>query len=158
MIDRFRAYRDKLNHVKERGSSSIVKDIITESTDMQKLVMDMNREQLSEGLTSEGESTGTYRPQTINRRSAKGLQTSVKDFRFTGYFYDNFFVEVLKASDLILKIDSRDPKRNKIVKGNNKTPGAGEEIFGLTLPNKQKFAQALRPRFWTRFRDAVRVG
>jgi len=94
-----------------------------------------NHSQLQRGTRSDGQNIApNYRNRTYAELKAEqnplpGFLTP--DLKLTGGFYSNFFIAV---DTEYYEIDSRDPKTDKLLKK------YGENIFGLTQPNKDEYA------------------
>jgi len=92
-------------------------------------------EQLAKGIRSDGQNIApSYRDREyaegkFEANSLPGFGTP--DLKLTGSFYKGFYVAV---DTEIYEIDSRDSKTDKLLKK------YGENIFGLTQPNKEQYA------------------
>lgn len=125
--------------------NEIMRDVMEENEDLQELVINMNRQQLSEkGIDSKGAALGTYSDSHARARSAAGLQTDFIDLKFGGAFQDEFIIEDA-TGDVIFSINSENWKRDILVERLGHRPGFGEDIFGLTEEHLQILKERMAP-------------
>jgi len=111
--------------------------LITESLEeMEQYLIQLNKEQLGEGLDSEGRSLGQYTDATLaikqqKGRPAKGYNITLFD---TGDFYKSFLVSVIGNS---LIMESKDWKESELISS------FGQNIFGLTIDKKEEVSKRL---------------
>lgn len=126
-----------------KGQEEEISKIIRES---EKEILDLNKQQLFKGEDATGKSLGEYISKSYAKFKLLLNPLGVVDLMLTGKFYDGFF---LKKYSFPIKIDSKDPKRDALVKRK------GENIFGLNEESirifgrgtaKKKFAE-----YWKRF-------
>lgn len=96
----------------------------------QKQILDLNRQQLDDSITSDGEPLGEYA--SIAYANRKGRSTV--DLKLTGAFHDSFFIN---ADKYPIAFNATDKKTSGLVER------YGEEIFGLTQANKREVSQEI---------------
>jgi len=117
---------------------------------MNQFFIDLNIENLGEGLKSTGEGLGFYKPFTMklseeNGRPKTQLEINLKD---TGDFWNRFYTDVI---DNMLIFDSSDEKTNMLMNR------YGKDIFGLPEKYKpevsKRFSEILLPKIKTVLRN-----
>lgn len=102
----------------------------------QRTLLTYNKFQLSEGMKSDGTQIKPF----YASLKYKGRRSPV-DLHLTGDFYRSFKIEVFESTDVFLFIFASDKKAN-FLKGDY-----GEEIFGLTDENIDRFADDFKEYF-----------
>jgi hypothetical protein len=97
-----------------------------------KVILDLNKQQLFEGVDSTGKSLGQYKSKWYAKLKRMLNPNGVVDLYLTGKFYAGFY---LKKIGFPIQIDSKDKKRNKLV------DDYGGKIFGLNKESKELFAK-----------------
>lgn len=97
-----------------------------------KQILDLNKQQLFEGVDSSNKSLGKYKSKWYAAFKKMLNPNGVVDLYLEGGFYTGFFIKRLKFP---IQIDSRDYKRNKLVEQ------YGKNIFGLNQESKRIFAR-----------------
>ena len=156
MINRFKAFKNSLQEIATRGTASYAKETVEENQDLKQLAIKMNKDQILAGYDSKGNPTGSYTERTKANRTRRGLQIAHKDYNYTGKFFAGFYVSVVPILNSIFKIDSTDSKRNKIIRGSDKTPAAGKHLFGLSEENLAIFRSKFKGKFIKKLRDAIK--
>ncbi len=134
----------KLLYIKE-NINELMREVMEENEDLQKLALDLNRRQLQEqGVDSSGKKLGDYADRTKRLRKAAGLQTGFIDLKFSGDFQDEFIIKD-NTGDIIFSIDSENWKRDILVEGLRHRKGFGEDIFGLTAESLEELKRKMHP-------------
>jgi hypothetical protein len=104
----------------------------------QAIILDLNKQQLMEGIDSKGRSLGEYANEAYAKMKMAFNPMGVVDLRLVGDFHDNFFL----ASELPIQIWSYDEKTDWLVKK------YGRDLFGTTEKNTQVFVLGtVKPEF-----------
>ena len=109
---KFEALDNLFRRIEALDESKLWFDSVT--VNVQDEIIRLNtRIQLGEdGIDSLGESLGEYAPLTIDIRTNEGLQVSFVDFRFTGWYWSTWEIEV-NARDITINVD--DERFNELV-------------------------------------------
>ena len=124
--------------------SLILKNVLNDK-EVLKLIVDLNKEQLSEGLDSDGLLVGTYRARTehiarnyqfygVDKPRKDKIEGQPYNFEWSGRFIDSIFA---LEKDLSIVIDA-DVIRTKDGETVNLLDKFGEKILGLTKENFEK--------------------
>lgn len=108
------------------GLERIVEKAIDRQADY---MVELNRDQLEDGMRSDGSQLPPYSPATVEIKNAKGQQTQPMNLRDTGSWQGRLHV---KKYDKYMEIISDDPKEGKLIER------FGENIEGLTDENIDK--------------------
>lgn len=127
LLKNFQIARKKISEIESSGQ---IMEALANDREWVATTLQLNREQLSKGRDSEGNSLGVYSPKTIPIRQALGLQTVYVDLKFKGEFYASLY---LKQKEKLLEIDSNDSDQTKV---NKLLDIYGENIFGVSEENK----------------------
>ena len=144
-------------------TENLAKDVFRDHPWLLREIEKLNKEQLLDGENSDGTPTGDYAESTKKKRRSRGRQTSHKDYRFTGAFYNSFRARVYKTKGRFVEIDSTlrrsdsygSSKRDRIVYGSGRTPAAGEKIFGLNPSNQRLIKSQFRPLLLKKLRNEL---
>lgn len=143
----------------KKATDEIIRDYNDEISNilesLEENIADLNREQLSKGLTSDGKKIGDkppfyhpyYFPRHEGHRIAKGLEVGFINLNWSGKFYDSIFSEVKNEKVIVFSKDNQN-KVNALMYGGGsgekslcgckrvREGGFGTQIFGLTENNK----------------------
>ncbi len=110
------------------------KDILLILQKLKEVLIDMNTSQLLEGKDSKGRSLGDYANEVYARlkRSMNPKAGGHVDLYFEGDWQDSFFME---ADSFPVMFNASDWKTNMLVQN------YGEDIFGITAQNLEKFIE-----------------
>ena len=92
-------------------------------------IIDLNQEQLDQGIKSTGDRLTDYSDIWARIRKKKGLQVSNKDLKFTGKLRNKMYVSPYK---MYTEIGSKDPKAGEVEDMNS------NDIWSLTPENMDK--------------------
>lgn len=135
-------------------------------------IVTMNQEQLSKGITSEGEMIGDKPPYNHpgyfeghkEHREEMGLQTNHIDLKVTGKFYNSLFPEFRGPLFNVLSNDNKDKVYALMYGGESgdfsicgcrsvRDGGFGEEILGLTDENASEIESKGTQMFLEKFKE-----
>ena len=153
----------------KKATDEIIRDyndeVLNILESLQEDISELNREQLSKGITSDGKKIGDkppfnhpyYFPGHYAHRVEKGLEVGFINLKWSGKFYDSIFTEVKNRNVTIFSNDDRS-KVNALMYGGSsglkslcgctrvREGGFGEQIFGLTNENKTKIRDIVKNR------------
>lgn len=128
MIKRLRAFAERLNTFKNSKAVEIIYQVIKDNEDD---VIDLNIDQMEEGIDSEGELIRpAYSPMTISIKKKKGQPYKIVTLKDKGDFHESVFL--IYTGDSI-KFTADDSKTKKL-RGKY-----GQVIFGLNKSSLRKF-------------------
>ncbi len=98
------------------------------------------------GILATGKTIGEYAPFTIAAKQKKGQRYDHITLRDTSNFHDSFFLD---ADKWPVFFDARDSKTPELL------GRYGDDIFGLTDENKERFAQLVKEDLQKAFRSVL---
>lgn len=137
--------------VKRFKALDIHKIILDASKQEKQSIIDLQEEQLSDGLASQGDEINPpYAQETIRRKKESGMRWDVVTLQQTGAFRRKEYVKFGKEG---FEPWSRDKKTAMLVEkyyGNR-----GGQVFGLSPESQAIFGQIILPLMQQKFRDRL---
>jgi hypothetical protein len=145
-MGKLRDLKKKLEGVTIEGQETELLKIVSSLEDT---IVDMNTDQLMQGLNSKGESLGEYASAGYAEMKKTLNPAGVVDLKLEGDFHSGFFIEAIKFP---VRIDSKDSKTNKLVFH------YGENIFGLVEQNKNILSHDyIKERYQNYLRNIIKL-
>lgn len=116
--------------------------------DNQQHVLDVNREQLMEGKTSENKSVGKYQSPSYAKYKKKLNPRGVVDLKVTGKFHKSFF---LNTREFPIVFEAKDKKTVPL------TEKYGNEIFGIAAKNEKKVNEPIQQSYLAKVRELLGI-
>lgn len=137
--------------VKRFQSIDLEKVVIDASRQEKQSIIDLQEEQLSDGLSSKGDELNPpYTKRTIEIRKGLGLRTDVVTLQRTGAFRRREYVKFAREG---FEVNSRDKKTADLVaKYHSRTGG---EVFGLSPESQAIFGAIILPLIQDKFRGRL---
>lgn len=123
------------------------KDLLKVVVKNQNFLVNLNREQLLNGINAKGGSLGRYQSKSYAKFKRTLNPKGVVDLKLTGRFQSAMFV---KNSRWPLLIDSHDVKTPKLV-------AKYKNIFGVTPQNEKRFFKKITSDIRTYYKNLYRI-
>ena len=123
---------EKLERFVFVGIDHAIEKVIDQKTEM---ILDLNRQQLDQGLRADGTALPPYSPRTVKEKILMGKQSDPMNLEDTGSFRAKMGVRKYKDN---LEIYSEDSKEALLL-------GKYGEVEGLTDQNKDVVSQSMIP-------------
>lgn len=143
----------KLEALKTRLAGLTPKEIdrvvVQTLKDSEKLVLDLNRDQLLRGKNNKGLQVGKYRNQSYSKYK-KRLNPRANgnvDLKLTGRFQREFYLR----TDPVVRVWSRDLKVDPLVRK------YGSSIFGLSPQSNKALARVIVPKVLKKLKQRIKL-